>query len=57
MSAATRTGSELMARIARLRSELNEIERLIRSKAEGRVLSDLRDRTNDLENEVVKEEK
>jgi hypothetical protein len=41
-----------------VRREFNEIERSLRSiggtKAQGRVLCDLRDRTNDLESEVRK---
>jgi hypothetical protein len=48
--------SELSHAIARLRSQLDEIERLVReigeNKSQGRVIADLRDRTNDLEIEV-----
>jgi hypothetical protein len=54
------SGSELLARIARVRSELDECERLIRAfgnKAQARVLADLCDRTNDLEREAKEEER
>jgi hypothetical protein len=49
--------SELTRAIARLRSQLDEIEQLVReigggNKPQGRVIADLRDRTNDLEIEV-----
>jgi hypothetical protein len=54
------SGAELLlARIRVVRAELDEIGRLLLTiggdKAQGRVLSDLRDRTNDLANEVMKE--
>jgi hypothetical protein len=53
-------GAELLACIGAIRNQLDAIDLLLRSiggdKAQARVLSDLRDRTNDLENEVRKEE-
>jgi hypothetical protein len=52
-------GSELLARIRAMRDQLDGIDRLLRaiggSKAQARVIADLRDRTNDLANEVKRE--
>ena len=50
--------TELLHRIANVRREFNEIERLVRdigTKVHGRIIADLKDRTNDLENEITKE--
>jgi hypothetical protein len=52
------SGSELLARIARIRAELDECGRLIREigdKAHARQLAGLIERANDVEREVKKE--
>ena len=52
--------AEILRRIANVRDELNELEALLRAigtKVHGRIVADLKDRTNDLENEITKEER
>ena len=52
--------AEILRRIANVRGELNELEALLRAigtKVHGRIVADLKDRTNDLENEITKEER
>jgi len=49
--------AEILRRIANVRGELNELEALLRAigtKVHGRIVADLKDRTNDLENEITK---
>jgi len=50
---------KIFASITRIRGELSELEAVLRviggNKAQARVLSDLRHRTNDLESEAKKE--
>jgi hypothetical protein len=52
---------KIFASITRIRGELNELEAVLRvigeNKAQARVLADLRDRTNDLANEIGAGEK
>jgi hypothetical protein len=51
---------KILARIANVRGELNEIEALLRAmganKAQGRLLAGLRESVNDLEREAKREE-
>jgi hypothetical protein len=49
------SGSGLLARIAKAREALDQIEEVMRAMAQGRVIANLRESVSDLGNEARKE--